>query len=142
MLIANSNINDSDVILVIPSAFGSDSSSLSSSNQPVKSSFQSLGNQKKSLNAPITYKLILTIESSEAQSEPQTYEYLVYLQKYHENNPIHFFTSANNQEKQKLEYFLEQVLNRKPTDTETSELLETWCEEVALGYRETLWNFS
>jgi len=137
LLIGESKIQPGDILLIIPPEISSTSYTIpinSSSTEP--STYRQVSSSLPSSSVSILqipYKLILT-NSGTNQS---TWEYSIYLQNHHENNPYLFFKEAGGRENEKLENFLEEVLERRPSLIEVSNILQNWCEEIDQGYRLT-----
>jgi hypothetical protein len=83
----------------------------------------------------VTYKLQLTIPSDGQQTE--IYDYCIDLPEFYEDNPQHFFSDSNAQEKQKFVIQLQEIAPRKLQSFEIEKILRDWCDDISLGYRTT-----
>lgn len=77
------------------------------------------------------YILNLTIGSN----PPKTWQYSVELVEWYEDNPEKFFTDASRWERQRLEAALQGLLGRNVSNSELNKILQSWCQQIALGYR-------
>ncbi|WP_346294250.1 hypothetical protein [Sphaerothrix gracilis] len=130
LLVSDTDIQSGDVLIVLPPVV-STHSSLTAKPSTYKR-IDSYGNQA-SFDLTVSYKLLLET----ADEKKNMWEYTVHLQSCHENNPSRFFKESDRKEQRKLEEFVEKALDRQPSSTEIRKILDAWCEDILLGYRET-----
>jgi len=81
----------------------------------------------------VTYTLNLSILGK----NNRIFDYSINLEEFHEDNPQQFFNQSNGKEKQKLADALQELLGREINSHEVKRIVGEWCEDIALGYRET-----
>lgn len=84
----------------------------------------------------ITYKLILNFISNNQSTK--TSEYSIDLEEYYEDQPALFFKMESDKERQKFENALKAIASKEISSSEIDEILQEWCDDIALGYRYTI----
>ncbi len=131
LLVSETDIQSGDTLIVVPPIVPTHNS-LPSKPSTYKRIYSSSSNQV-SFDLIVAYKLLLEI----AGERKSTWEYTVHLQAYYENSPNGFFKESDGKEQHKLEEFVQEALDRQPSSAEIRKILDAWCEDIILGYRET-----
>ena len=137
LLIGESKIHSGDVLLVIPLTTSYPSYAIPvNSGSTERSTYYQVSSPTTTPSSSISqvlYKLILTVSGTNQNA----WEYSIHLPGHHENNPYQFFREAGGQESEKLENFLERVIERRLSPVEVNKILQNWCDEISQGYRFT-----
>jgi hypothetical protein len=85
----------------------------------------------------IQYSLILKIAEGQAQPNPIDPPINFDLEESDEDNPDKFFLKGNGQKRKEFEEELRKRVPREIPSFEIDKILQDWCEDIALGYRNT-----
>ncbi|MDJ0902169.1 MAG: hypothetical protein QNJ55_25540 [Xenococcus sp. MO_188.B8] len=87
----------------------------------------------------VRYTLQLSITSN--GNKPKNYEYAIELEEFYEDKPERFFSDANGKEYQKFKTALQKIELREFSQSEIDTILQEWCDDISLGYRDTTIEF-
>ena len=135
--LGEAGIQKDDVLILIsptasPEKSETSSSSLNSSSPALATSVShAKGFSASSPTAPkVAYTLRLTVQGAQ-----ESWDYSIYLGDLYENNPDRFFTDFHGRERQKFEDELQDFLLREIESTEIDNILQKWCDDISVGYR-------
>lgn len=114
-------------------------SSLSLSSPPSPSVPQSSSVDDNGINNSEVIQYLLTLTFTSLGNK--RWNYAIDLIPRYEDHPNLFFTDRDGWEKQKFEVALEAELGRQPNRVEVDGIIQKWCKQIALGYREALLDF-
>lgn len=122
---AAAGIKAGDRLVLMPNKLPSQSSDFLEASQTSTTSTR--------ISSLVVYKLQITSLSDEVK----TYNYLIELSEFHEDNPLRFFSDFNSREKQKFIAKLQEQVTLHTNLLEVDKILQEWCENILLGYRYT-----
>lgn len=102
-------------------------------------SYKKNKNLKKTRTSSFLVQYILQLQlagNHKSWSEPP--QYTIYLEEFYEDNPEIFFIEYNGWKYQKFENFLRANVSRKLEIFEIQRILREWCNNISLGYRDTI----
>ena len=126
----DAGIRQGDKLLLVPTRVTNTTTASSSSGafaQPQNKFSDSL------TQSLVTY----TLNLSPLGKNNETFDYSINLAEFHEDNPQQFFNQSNGKEKQKLADALQELLGKEVNSRDVERIVGEWCEDIALGYRET-----
>ncbi|NER52612.1 MAG: hypothetical protein F6J92_39435 [Symploca sp. SIO1A3] len=130
LIVRDAGIREGDKLVLIPTRIANTTTASSSSGAFSQPQGQFSYSPTQSL---VTY----TLNLSPLGQNNETFDYSISLAEFHEDNPQQFFNQSNGKEKQKLADALQELLGREVNSREVEWIVGEWCEDIALGYRET-----
>jgi hypothetical protein len=121
---AAAGIKAGDRLVLMPNKLPSQSSDFLRASQTTNST---------RISSLVVYKLQIVSSSDEVQA----YNYLIELSEFHEDNPLRFFSDFNSREKHKFIAKLQEQVTLCINLLEVDKILQEWCQDILLGYRNT-----
>ena len=130
----NSGIQQGDKLILIPPPRPQENKYFSHSSGVFLQVQEEISDLASS-NSLVKYTLKLNLIND--GNKPEKYDYPIELEEFYEDNPRRFFSDYGGKEYQKFKTALQEIESREVSNSEIDKILQEWCDDISLGYRDT-----